>query len=97
MSEDKDIWDALLGSEKPEAPRKQYVIFEDSSILKDARYDSLMQTLTVSFKNSHGVYSYFDIPSEVVRTLLSSGKDGSSAGKYFIKHIKNIYPFKRIT
>ena len=56
-----------------------------------------MKTLTVSFKTSPGVYSYFDVPPDVANTLLGSAGDGSSAGKYFIKNIKNLYPFKRIS
>lgn len=98
MSEEKDpVWDALMAPETTTAPRKREAVFENSSTLKEARYDSLLQTLTVSFKNSPGVYSYFEVPSDVAITLLSSESGGVSAGKYFIKHIKNNYPFKRIS
>ena len=98
MSEEKDpVWDALMAPETTTAPRKREAVFENSSTLKEARYDSLLQTLTVSFKTSPGVYSYFEVPSDVANTFLSSAGDGSSAGKYFIKYIKNNYPFKRIS
>jgi len=97
MSEEKDIWDTLLSEESPSSPRIRSVIFQDSSTLKEARYDSLMKALTVSFKTSPGVYSYFDVPPEVADVLLGSANSGSSAGKYFIKNIKNVYPFKRIS
>lgn len=95
MDEEKDIWDTLLTAD--DKSRVKSVIFENSSTLKEARYDSLMRALTVSFKTSPGVYSYFDVPPEVADILLGSAKEGSSAGKYFIKHIKSNYPFKRIS
>ena len=96
MNEEKDIWDTLLNVDDKQS-RVKSVIFENSSTLKEARYDSLMKALTVSFKTSPGVYSYFDVPTDVANTLLGSAGDGSSAGKYFIKNIKNLYPFKRIS
>ena len=96
MNEENDIWDTLLTADDKQS-RVKSVIFENSSTLKEARYDSLMKALTVSFKTSPGVYSYFDVPPDVANTLLGSAGDGSSAGKYFIKHIKNVYPFKRIS
>ena len=96
MKEEDDIWETLLAADDKRS-RVKSVIFENSSILKEARYDDLMKALTVSFKNSPGVYSYFDVPPDVANTLLGSAGDGSSAGKYFIKHIKNLYPFKRIS
>ncbi len=93
-SDDNDIWKDLLSDN---TDNKRTIIFENSSILKEVKYDRRMQTLTVSFKNSPGVYSYFDIPSEVANALFSCANDGSSAGKYFIKHIKGNYPFKRLS
>lgn len=93
-SEKDDIWDNLLSNE---SDNKRFIIFEDSSTLKEARYDRLMQTLTIIFKTSTGTYSYFDVPSDVAVALFSCEKQGISAGKYFIKHIKHKYPFKRIS
>lgn len=41
MSEEKDpVWDALMAPETTTAPRKREAIFENSSTLKEARYDS---------------------------------------------------------
>lgn len=75
---------------------KREVQFMNSSILNWARYDKLMQTLTISFKMTPGHYSYFNVPSEIANNLFALAHEGS-AGKYFIKHIKNNFPFKRIT
>ena len=40
MNEDKDIWDTLLTED-----RVKSVVFENSSTLKEARYDSVMKAL----------------------------------------------------
>lgn len=94
-AEKDPVWDTLLEKETDISSRKREVIFVNSSTLHSARYDSLLQTLTITFKTSSGSYSYFDVPSDVAATLFASANEGS-AGKYFIKHIKNNYPFKRI-
>jgi hypothetical protein len=75
---------------------RREVIFENSTTLNAGQYDAAMQTLTLQFKTSSGRYSYFDVPSDVAYALFALAKDGS-AGKYFIKHIKHNYPFKKIT
>ena len=47
--------------------------------------------LYVSF-NSGGLYMYSGVPESVYRGLMSA----SSHGEYLHRHVKNVYPYRRI-
>jgi len=99
-----DIWGTLLApaSEQltPGTPglrtREQHMVFSGSTTLSEASYNKTMQTMVVKFKRSLGAYSYFDVPLHVAEQLFACEGSGQSAGKFFIREIKNVFPFKKI-
>lgn len=76
---------------------RQTYAFVKSNTLQEARYNRLMQTLVITFKGSSGSYSYFDVPTDIAEGLFKCETMQESAGKYFVKHIKHNYPYKKIT
>lgn len=60
-----------------------------SSNIASIGYES--GTLYVSF-NSGGLYTYLGVPESVYLALMSA----SSHGSYLARHIKGIYPYRRI-
>ena len=92
-----DIWGPLLApaSEQLKA-NEEHMVFSGSTTLSEASYNKMMQTMVVKFKHSHGAYSYFNVPPGVAEQLFACPGSGQSAGKFFIKEIKNVYPFKKI-
>jgi|GEM_PF-3588994 lysyl-tRNA synthetase class 2 len=68
-------------------PRWKEKTFADSSLIEKIKYDYLMQTLFVKFKNKESKYSFFDVPVEVANNLFES----KSVGKYFHEFIKGKY------
>lgn len=62
----------------------------ESSNINTIGYDPKGQLLEVEFKNGQ-VYEYRDVPPDVCGELLGS----PSVGKFFSRHIRNIYPFRR--
>lgn len=64
----------------------------NSSNLSAVGYDSVSQTLYVSFHHS-GTYAYFNVPEHVYKELMSA----SSHGKYHAAHIKNVYRYQKIS
>ena len=60
-----------------------------SSNLSSVGYEN--GTLYIAF-NSGGVYSYSGVPRSVYEELMAA----ESHGKYFVKFIRNVYPYQRI-
>lgn len=67
------------------------MVFAGSTTLSEAVYNKMMQTMVVKFKRSQGAYSYQDVPASVAEQLFACESLGQSAGKFFIKEIKNVY------
>ncbi|MCJ7668218.1 MAG: KTSC domain-containing protein [Anaerolineae bacterium] len=59
-----------------------------STDIRSIGYDPESQTLEVEF-HSGGVYQYFGVPASVYSGLMSA----SSHGKYFHRHVKNVYRY----
>jgi hypothetical protein len=78
MSKSNDI-------ENFSGPRWKEKTFSDSSLIERIKYDYLMQTLVVKFKNKETKYAYFDIPEELANGFFET----KSAGKFFHEFIKN--------
>lgn len=54
-------------------------------------YDAETQTLEVEFKGG-GTYRYHLVPPDVFQQFLAA----DSKGKYFIAHVRGIYPSERL-
>lgn len=65
----------------------QWVSVISSNISEVAYNEGL---LFVAF-NKGGIYQYDGVPIEVFNNLIRS----PSAGEYFAKYIKNVYPYRR--
>lgn len=61
-------------------------IFENSTSLSSAEYDTVEKILTITF-NSGSSYRYADVPKEVYQELI----EAKSAGKFFQTYIKPVY------
>ena len=64
--------------------------FGDSSLLLRADFDPMMDALTVYFK-SGGIYTYVNVAREVFDEFRKS----ESAGKYFVRNIRDEYEFMK--
>lgn len=71
------------------APKPQEV---DSSMMENISYDEAVQELSVTFKNG-SVYHYYEVEQPIFDGLEQS----ASKGRFFIRHIRPWYKFKRIT
>lgn len=71
------------------APKPQEV---DSSMMENISYDEAVQELSVTFKNG-SVYHYYDVEQPIFDGLEQS----ASKGRFFIRHIRPWYKFKRIS
>jgi len=93
-----DIWGPLLStaSEQLKA-NEQHMVFSGSTSLSEASYNKMMRTMVLRFKHSQGAYSFFNVPPGIAEGLFGCEGAGLSAGKYFIREIKNVFPFKKIT
>ncbi len=69
------------------APKPQEV---ESSMMDNVSYDDATQQLSVTFKNG-SVYHYFDVEQPIAEGL----KQADSKGKFFIRHVRPWYEFKR--
>lgn len=76
---------------------KQLCTFIKSNTLHEARYNRFMETLIITFKGTSGTYSYFNVPNDIAEHLFKCELIQESAGKYFVKHIKHNFPFKKIS
>jgi hypothetical protein len=73
-------------------PQPAVLIPVESSNLAAVGYDEMSHRLTVSFK-SGTVYQYYAVPLSIYRALMAS----VSLGSFFARHIKTVYPYRRIT
>jgi len=64
--------------------------FGDSSLLLRADFDPLMDALTVYFRQG-GIYTYVNVAREVFDEF----KKAESAGKYFVRNIRDEYEFHK--
>lgn len=62
-----------------------------SSSLRSVGYEPLSKTLEIEFKNGD-VYEYHEVPENIYNDLM----EAQSHGKYFIQHIRNNYPYKKV-
>lgn len=71
------------------APKPQEV---DSSMLENIAYDEATEQLSVTFKNG-SMYQYFDVEPSIANGL----SEANSKGRYFIRHIRPWYQYKRVS
>jgi hypothetical protein len=62
----------------------------DSEAIAEIRYDRDRSTMFVRFVDGEG-YSYFDVPAGVHDTFVAA----ESHGRYFQRHIRDRYRFRR--
>lgn len=92
-----DIWGPLLATAGEQLKSHETtMVFAGSTTLSEATYNKMMQSLVVKFKRSQGAYSYHNVPASVAEQLFACENMGQSAGKFFIKEIKNVYPCKKL-
>lgn len=70
------------------APKPQEV---ESSMMDDIAYDEATEQLAVTFKNG-SVYHYYDVEQPIFDGL----EQAKSKGKFFIRHVRPWYKYKRI-
>ena len=63
-----------------------------SSNVRSVGYDRATQTLEMEF-HSGGIYQYHGVSESEYRALVSAG----SVGSYFHAHIKDRYPYTRVS
>lgn len=61
-----------------------------SSVIRRYSYDEAKHRLDITFVSGED-YSYFDVPEAVVSGLSSA----RSKGRYFQKHIRDHFPYRR--
>lgn len=92
-----NIWGSLLApSGEQLKSHETTMVFSGSTTLSEASYNKMMQTMVLKFKRTPGAYSFFNVPSSVAERLFACESLGQSAGKFFAKEIKNVFPFKKI-
>ena len=74
------------------------IVVPDSSLIQKLRWDKVSEkstngNLTVMFKSNNEVYSYENVPHNIVESLLNS----ESIGKFFAEEIRNNYSFHKET
>lgn len=68
------------------------VRIQNSSIIDIVYYNKELDLLGIHFKTSDVTWVYENVPAHVFGTLISS----ASVGSFFIRHIRNEYPARRI-
>ncbi|GGD85945.1 KTSC domain-containing protein [Microbacterium murale] len=63
----------------------------ESSAIRSVGYDAGLATLEIEF-TSGDVYRYHAVPPSVHRALM----DAESKGRYFVAHIRDVYPTVRV-
>ncbi len=63
-----------------------------STSISSIGYDAKSQTLEVEFVNG-GVYLYMSVPPEVHDGFLKA----ESKGTFYVAHVRNDYPFQKIS
>lgn len=64
----------------------------ESSALRSVGYDNALAILEIEF-TSGDVYRYHAVPPSVHRALT----DTESKGRYFVAHIRDVYPTVRVS
>jgi hypothetical protein len=64
----------------------------ESSAIRSVGYDADLAVLEVEF-TSGDVYRYHAVPRSVHRALM----DAESKGRYFVAHIRDVYPTVRVS
>jgi hypothetical protein len=64
----------------------------ESKLLASAAYDATKRVLYLRFR-SGDVYRYFEFPAEQYQSFL----DAESRGRYFLNHIRNHFPYERLS
>jgi lysyl-tRNA synthetase, class II len=67
------------------------VDFQTSGVLAAAEYDRVTGELVIELLNG-GIYKYVKVPVSVFSDL----KTTSSAGRFFIEHIRDCYTYERL-
>ncbi len=62
----------------------------ESSLIRAARYDERQRVLEIIFKNGRA-YHFVNVPPEEFENLMNS----KSKGRYFLRNIRNTYPYWR--
>jgi hypothetical protein len=63
-----------------------------STCLRNTGYDPENKTLDLEFRKGGAVYEYFDVPKRTHTGL----RKASSVGRYFNKHVRNEFDFRKI-
>lgn len=94
--DDNDL-DLIVGTQNSDsevyvkvAPKPQEV---DSSMIDNIAYDDAARQLAVRFKSNGALYLYFDVEEPIAEGL----KQAESKGRFFIRHIRPWYKFKKVT
>lgn len=91
-----DIWGPLMQTAGEQLKSHETtMVFSGSTTLSEATHNKMMQTMVVRFKRTPGAYTFFNVPANVAEELFACEASGASAGKYFVKNIKNVYPFSK--
>lgn len=64
----------------------------ESSAIRSVGYDDDLALLEIEFTSGE-VYRYHAVPPSAHRALL----DAESKGRYFVAHIRDVYPTARVT
>jgi len=64
-----------------------------SSAIDRVRYEPQRKALIVSFRNGERTYEYGSVPARTYRSFLRS----DSKGRFFVREIRNRYPFRRLS
>jgi hypothetical protein len=68
----------------------------DSSTTIYLKYDSPKKILEIRFR-SNEIYHYLQVPEQLWKNYYHEVSSGGSSGKFFNEHIKDRYPFIKIT
>lgn len=82
-TENSDIYKYVKIVSKPEEV--------DSSMMNDVSYDEPSEKMTVTFKSGTR-YEYSDVEKPIYLGL----KEAKSKGKFFQRHVRSLYPYKKI-
>lgn len=84
-------WALEAHHEKTKEEEPTYYVSVNSSLIKTADYNSKDKTLDIEFRTG-GTYRYHEISAPRFRGFIHA----KSQGKYFLKHIKGVFPAQRL-
>jgi hypothetical protein len=64
----------------------------DSSAIRKIGYDSKKRQLFVEFKDSGEVYEYSNVSHEIYDDFVTA----DSKGRYFMRYVRDRYPYRRV-